>query len=79
MFIVKFTLMMYFSINSTVIYTYMLDITDLLWEEVTDTSVAMTPTPVTVAYRGGGVGVFKTPLPQNSEGPPKLCQTQPDL
>ena len=25
---------------------------------------------------GGGVGV-QTP-PQNSEGPPKLCQTQPD-
>ena len=30
-----------------------------------------------VAYRGG-FGVFK-PLPRNSEGPPKLCQTQPDL
>ena len=26
---------------------------------------------------GGGVGVFKPP--RNSEGPPKLCQTQPDL
>ena len=26
---------------------------------------------------GGGWGV-QTP-PQNSEGPPKLCQTQPDL
>ena len=28
--------MTYFSINSTVIYTYMLDITDLLWEVVPD-------------------------------------------
>ena len=26
----------------------------------------------------GGFGVFKLP-PRNSEGPPKLCQTQPDL
>ena len=26
----------------------------------------------------GGFGVFKTP-PRNSEAPPKLCQTQPDL
>ena len=30
-----------------------------------------------VAYRGGRVRGFKTP-PRNSEGPPKLCQTQPD-
>ena len=26
----------------------------------------------------GGFGVFKPP-PLNSEGPPKLCHTQPDL
>ena len=26
----------------------------------------------------GGWGV-QNPLPRNSEGPPKLCQTQPDL
>ena len=31
----------------------------------------------TVAYRGG-VGVFKTLPPRNSECPPKSCQTQPD-
>ena len=27
----------------------------------------------------GGFGVFKHPPGRNSEGPPKLCQTQPDL
>ena len=27
---------------------------------------------------GGRVGVLKPPHPRNSEGPPKLCQTQPD-
>jgi len=32
--------------------------------------------PDTVAYWGDGV--FKPPL-RNSEGPPKSCQTQPDL
>ena len=32
-----------------------------------------------VAYRGmGGFGVFN-PHPRNYEGPPKVCQTQPDL
>ena len=30
-------------------------------------------------WRRGGVGVFKPPPPRNSEGPPKLCQTHPDL
>ena len=30
-----------------------------------------------VAYRGGVLGI-QTPLPRNSEGPPKSCQTQPD-
>ena len=27
----------------------------------------------------GGVGVLKPPPPRNSEGPPKLRKTQPDL
>ena len=31
-----------------------------------------------MAYRGGVCGV-QPPTPRNSEGPPKLCQTQPDL
>jgi len=31
-----------------------------------------------VAYQGEGFGVFKPPLPRNSEGPPKSCQTQPN-
>ena len=30
-----------------------------------------------VAYRGGGLGCSNPT--RNSEGPPKLCQTQPDL
>ena len=34
---------------------------------------------VSVAYRGGVWGFKSTPpLPRNSEGPPKSCQTQPD-
>ena len=32
-----------------------------------------------VTYRGGGLWGVQTPPPRNSEGPPKLCQTQPDL
>ena len=37
------------------------------------------PTIQPVVYRGG-VRVFKPhPPPRNSKGPPKLCQTQPDL
>ena len=32
---------------------------------------------LSVAYRGGEVGVFNPP-PRNSEGPQKSCQTQPD-
>ena len=32
-----------------------------------------------VAYRGGGGFLgCSAPPPRNSEGPPKLCQTQPD-
>ena len=34
---------------------------------------------VAMAYRGGGVGLFKPPPPRNSEGPPKSYQTQLDL
>jgi hypothetical protein len=40
---VQFTLMTYFSVESTVIYTYMFDISDLPGEEVTDTSAPRTP------------------------------------
>ena len=32
----------------------------------------------TVVYRGGVWGFKPPPLPRNSEGPPKSCQTQPD-
>jgi len=32
----------------------------------------------TVAYLGGGAFNPPPPTPRNSEGPPKLCQTQPD-
>jgi hypothetical protein len=42
-FSVKFTLMTYFSVDSTVIYTYMFDISDLPGEEVTDLSAPRTP------------------------------------
>jgi len=37
----------------------------------------MNPLCVSVVYRGGVLGWFKPP-PRNSEGPPKLWQTQPD-
>ena len=45
---------------------------------ISDKNVGVPTVHVSVAYRGGVRGV-QIPPPRNSEGPPKSCQTPPDL